>query len=228
MIDSKLVNVYVQVRTIKGNRYLDVAGEIMNRFEEEFPTQVIQADNLGGTTLSMIKPDGPLRHVRVTTQVVWLHFETPDTNQFVVDHTTRIVDSISDKIGVTHYGRVGVRTQHIAFDDDPGALIQRARRYFFSPALDAIFQATEHRADDGLDTFQLIYPVRVGDMSVNFQAGSAEQAPDNRETFLPRRGVLLDTDMFREGQATRGEVRSFLRTAMAWVEGPVSRMIGEL
>jgi hypothetical protein len=223
-MDSKRVNVFVQVNTIKGNRYLDDCGKIMNAFDEEFPTKGVQADNFSSNTLVMVNAEARLRQVKVTTQVIWLYFDTPDTNQYVIDHSTRVIEGICDTIGVTQFNRIAVRSQYIIFDSDFRSLVRRARTWSFSPALATAMGSSERLGDDS-EGFQLIYPVISGDMVVNFQLGAAQMEEESREPPLPKEGLLLDSDVYRNGRFSLAEFRRFARVATSWPGEKTSAII---
>ncbi len=228
MANTKLVNVFVQANTIKGYRYLDDCGKIMLAFDEQFPIKGIQGDNLSGQTLSMTNSESPIRQVRVTTQVVWVHFESPDTLQFVIDQSTGIIEKICQLIDVQRFSRIAIRTQHILSDADLDVLAGKARSYFFQPALNQLLGVTSVTSDEAVNGFQFSFPVQVGDMAVNFQVGTAQLADEGSNTDYPRNGLLLDSDAYRNGEFSLAEFRRFLRGATSWVSKPVTGVVEAL
>ena len=135
----KLADAFVQVTTIKGNRYLDKCGMVMNAFDERFPEKEIQSDNLGTNTLSMVNRESSFRQVRMNVNTIWLSFERPPTPQFSMDQSTTTIQEICGIIDVTHFSRIALRTQHIVYEQDAIALFVRARRALIGDRLNTHF-----------------------------------------------------------------------------------------
>src|SRR3712207_5470602 len=96
-----LFNSYVQVNTIRGNRYLDDAGKIMNFYDDDFPEKEVGLEGL-----NMKNKESKLRTVQVTTDRIWVHVHQPDTLTYAMDNSFKVVEQISDIIGVTSFKRV--------------------------------------------------------------------------------------------------------------------------
>lgn len=105
--DFILGDLFFQVNTWRGYRYLDLAGVVMNAFEDRFKTMEV-----GVAGLSMADPVDPgdfIREIRVTSEQIWTHIR-PRTPWTTVRHELPVViDRIARTIEVQGYRRKGLR-----------------------------------------------------------------------------------------------------------------------
>ncbi len=103
-----LYSTYLQVNTVRGYRYLDDCGKIINKYDREFPNKTWQ---LQGLALS--NPDATLRAINVTVDRIWVQFERPDTLTYAADNGARVIEEICEMLEVNLFSRFGLRAQYL-------------------------------------------------------------------------------------------------------------------
>jgi len=206
MPDPVLVQAFCQVDTIKGNRYLDDAGKIMNEYDADFPEKRVGLDGL-----NMINKDSPISQINVTVNRVWVSFTRPDTLQYVQDHARRIITRICELIVVTDATRFGLRTEHLVLIPDDLLLVRETARNLLHAdllptrlnSLTSFESVIEVEHSQFLTTSTRIHPARRLD----------NVSDDDR---FPPFGIMLDTDSFRKDQSVPlTDLRKFLRAAVS-------------
>ena len=90
-----LTDSYFQANTIKGHRYLDDAGKIMNRWDSEFPNK-----DVGLQGLSMRNPDALMRELRVDNRTIWIRFSFADRLRQITELSINITTEICEILEV--------------------------------------------------------------------------------------------------------------------------------
>lgn len=204
MPEPILFKVFCQANTIKGWRYLDDAGRIMNLYADQFPDL-----SVGLRGLVMKNPTAVVEEARVSGNDIWIGFARPATTQLVQDHAWRYVTTVSDIIDVTSYSRVGVRFQYLREVASVAKAMPRLAAVVLGPALTSLGESPgsvegkiEVTGPDGLDARVSVTFVRAADPTA--------------DPALPSEGLMLDADISRTSTMTRVEVRRTLQAALAW------------
>jgi hypothetical protein len=215
----RLISAQVQVNTIRGNRYLDDAGKIMNLYDSAFPEKRVGLDGL-----HMVNRDAKLSEMRVTIDRIWLGFTEADTLQYVIDHAARVTDEVAKIIEVTEASRFGIRLEHLNPADDAEAAVHRLAKAIYTDAL---------RPDTWeISSLEAMVEVRVAKVNVIIRVRPVRRDPRVEERSLPEFGIMIDTDIFRQGNPlSLSELRKFLREATQWATSSLpqmaSRVIGD-
>lgn len=208
MSDFFIPNVYCQVNTIRGNRYLDDAGKIMNLYEEQFSSM-----NVGVDGLVMSSKGEKFRQAKVTTDSIWTSFRSPDTLQYVYDHGLRFIKAVADIIEVSHASRFGLRVESVMPAEKTADIMEPVLSNVFSEGLlkrhsgePVAYEVFIERKMEGLTVALRIKPVeRVG-----------EPKP---EDDAPERGLMFDADIHRDGGSLPiDDLRKFFRNADQWLK----------
>lgn len=185
MPEAELVKAFCQVNTVKGYRYLDAAGEIMNAYDDQFDELQVGLDGL-----TMRRSGAVIDEAKVSTSQVWISFTGPDTVQYVVDQATRFVRFVTETLGVTACSRYGFRTQH---------LLPFAATDFPEAATKVIHYGLADRIPGRIDQFELHLDVDAQkDSGTKVRIGSAVRG-EGMDPRFPKAGVLLDFDIWRKG-----------------------------
>lgn len=206
MPDPILFKVFVQANTIKGWRYLDDAGRIMNEFADQFDDM-----NVGLQGLVMKSPGAVVDEARVSPRDMWIGFAKPATVQYVQDQANRFIASVSDIIGVESYSRMGVRFQYIREVADLASALPHLATSVLGPELLNIGQSV--KAFDG--TIEVAVP---GDLHARVQITPVRTVDPTADPALPAQGLMVDADVSRSATMNRTEARRVLQAAVAWAE----------
>jgi len=101
---------FIQVNTIKGFKYIDKAGEIVNRYVvDEIPPQF----SMGLHGLIIEKPKEKIEELKVSPQVIWMKFQEPDSLDMIADIYSKESLEILKILGVDKVSRIGWRNYFI-------------------------------------------------------------------------------------------------------------------
>jgi len=202
-----LVNAYCQVDILKGFRYLDDAGKIMNKYDDDFPEKTVGVEGL-----HMVNKGGVLNELRVSPQRIWLRFAKPDTLQYVLDHAWPLIRDVAAIIDVVEARRFGLRLEHLYPVSDAEAATRTAAGTIFA---DALLGAGAEPS-----SFEAIVETKAKDLEVVLRVRPVQRAIKPRETdTLPDFGIMFDADICWGGEAAPvADVRKFLGACGKWVK----------
>lgn len=205
-----LYSTYLQVNTVRGYRYLDDCGKILNKYDKEFPNKNWQ---LQGLALS--NPVAPLRGLNVTVDRIWLQFERPDTLTYAVDNGSRIVEEVCEILAVDTFSRFGLRVQYLHGASDLPEVIRRSQQAVFSDALMRLL--SESDAGDE-STFEVMLRLKHADLPVDFRVSPVKRTGELGEPGdLPALAMMTDADLHWEGELGLSDFHRFLRSAQGWI-----------
>lgn len=210
-----LTDTFFQATTIKGHRYLDDAGKIMNRWDSEFPNKEV-----GLTGLLMRNPDAMLRELRVDTRTIWIHFGFIDTLKQITDLSINITTEICDILEVKQFSRLGLRIQFI-YDmrETAGANSQITSRIFV-PALQDIMKGRQPQ-----DSFEFVMNTGTQRNPVTLRVATVEKKPEAKApSGFPEQGLLVDVDIFQKETKYLDDLKRFMRFAVSWVDKELPRI----
>ncbi len=109
---GKLVNPesFIQINTIKGFKYVDKAGEIVNYYHSHNTPPVFNM-NLDGLVIQ--KPRKNIELLKVTSQSIWMKFLDPDSLDLCISLFVKEIEHILSILQVEKISRVGWRNYFI-------------------------------------------------------------------------------------------------------------------
>jgi hypothetical protein len=202
-----LVNVFCQVDILKGFRYLDDAGKIMNKYDDDFPEKRVSPEGL-----HMINKGAVLSEVRVSPEQIWLGFAKPDSLQYVLDHAWPLVRDVAAIIEVVEARRFGLRLEHLCPVSDAEAATRSAARTIFA---DVLLPASAEPS-----FFEAMVETKAEDLEIALRVRPVRRVIKPREPdTLPDFAMMFDADIHRGGEALPvADVRKFLRACGSWVK----------
>ena len=210
-----LADSFFQANTIKGHRYLDDAGKIMNRWDSEFPTKDV---GLGG--LLMTNPNAMLRELRVDNRTIWIHLYFPETISQIIDLSVNITEEICEIIDVKQFSRLGLRLNFIHDLGDSGNMLDSVGSNIFSSQ--CLELAKTFGTSGGFD-FALALTTK--DILITLHVAAIKKRREAKlDKDLPESGVLVDADIFREGTSYLDDMKRFSRLAKDWVDSELPKM----
>lgn len=207
MADPVLVKAFVQVNTVKGWRYLDDAGRMMNHFADQFPEMKV-----GLNGLQLRAPDATLDDARVTAQDIWVSFTRPATTQLIGDQAWNFVRAVAEFLDVTSASRLGLRMQYLLPVAPTTDLVTRVASVVLGAA---VLDLARERHSFGVEMQFSIDAAHMATLRVE-----PVQVVDRATltSSIPGEGLMFDGDVSRTGSFAITEARQFLRTASAWCD----------
>jgi hypothetical protein len=205
-----LANSYIQVDTIKGNRYLDDAGKIMNEWDDIFPSKEV-----GLQGLKMANTNSDIRELHASTERIWVHIELPSNIQYAVATGQPFIKRSADIIQVKEFKRMGLRAQYVVPWDQSEASTLRLTATLFNPALTK--QLTDANLSIRAISSQFSFVLEA--FSANLQISYVDRSPSAKNAEqLPEKGLMFDWDLFRaDGKFTADDLRKFLANGQRWL-----------
>lgn len=110
--EIKNVDSFIQIDLVKGYKYVDKAGEIVNVFatEDHNPTSQIGMD---GVVFN--NPTNEITEFKVSSQIIWAHFSKPGSLEIVERNFNSRALTISEILSVKTYKRIGWRNVFIYY-----------------------------------------------------------------------------------------------------------------
>ena len=211
MGDLVLVRAFCQLDFIRGNRYIDDAGKIMNEFDGDFPEKQV-----GVRGLSMTNKDEVLSEVGVSVERVWARFEKPDTLQYVFDQSWKVFKRVCEIIDVTEAKRFGLRLEHLYPLHMEGDALANAIRGTATKALGAALVPTNL---GDISSFEATLDSTWRDLGVRLRVTPVRRlveppTPDG----LPAHAIMFDADIHREDAPLPVlDIRKVFREGAQWV-----------
>ncbi len=208
----QLRKAFVQANTIKGYRYLDLSGVVLNKIGERYNQGGIDPD---GCLLTDPKDSKDPRSIRFTANRIWLHYEPIESLAHVIDTAPEWIESIAKEFLVTRFSRLGLRVEYFA----PCADIVRASAELSKKISGDIFQSAISEVGDR-DDADVEYRVRVplDNLTVGIRVATQKIArPPQTALDYPSDGLVFDMDIYRKRKPPdgipRAETRGFLKAA---------------
>ena len=194
---------FLQINTVKGFKYVDKAGEIVNAFHKgETPPQF----TMGLDGLVLEQPIDKLDTLKITPQVIW----TKTTQVDSLDMVSRLFSTESKKIlsilEITEISRIGWRNYFIY--EFPS---KEDQEVFFKKLVPV----------DGLQPVSISFKV---DTSTLFQANLTIQ-PVIKENEAGATGVLFDVDIFQNKEIDTEHIQSTLDSFRTYIQDSENGLI---
>lgn len=169
---------FIQLNTIKGFKYIDRAGEIVNVYHKNNMTPQFQ---MGPNGLVIEQPKEKIEQLKVTAQVVWAKFSKIDSLDSISNLFTKESEAILKILEVDKISRIGWRNYFI---------------YEFT---------NEEEQDKYLKKFTVIKGTKPTMVRLEIETGKDFSANlmlqpviKNDEEKTP--GILFDVDIFQKGE----------------------------
>lgn len=211
-----LVDAYFQADTVRGYRYLDDAGKIMNRWDSQFPEK-----SVGLEGLTMANKSAVMRQLRVDTRTIWLNLHSPDNLQQVQNLAYEVTSEISDTIGVDQFRRVGLRLQYVYgvrnTDIATAPLVRNLLAEEWLRDIDSTFWTAK--------AFEFMVPLPAEGINVNLRVALVRRNPIAQAgEKIPVQGIMIDLDLFRSEVTDLRDLKGILRKAAGWADGEFPRI----
>jgi hypothetical protein len=145
---------------------------------------------------------------------IWLHFELPDTLTCALDIARNTIEDISRTIDVNMFGRIGMRLQYLYSMDGVEDFIGISEQKLFSIEVLNVPRDQGGAEDSG---FEFMVKLRNGDSSINLRIQPVRRASEsNIADRLPEVALMIDPDIYREGEISIADFRRFLGQSGEW------------
>lgn len=184
---------FLQMNLIKGFKYIDKAGELVNNYTGDKPLQFEM--NLDGLVIE--KPKSGIDQIKISPHQLWMKILSPGSLDQPVDTFIHEAEKTLGILGVNKISRIGWRN------------------YF------AIDLANDQERSDLFNRLLILKNTDLTQIKIDVKAmGIAaavfiNQVHKKDEAKTP--GVLFDVDVFQEGEATIQEAAKSLRKFRAYL-----------
>lgn len=210
MSPDLLVEAFFQASTVKGHRYLDDAGKIMNRWDAHFPEKSVGLDGL-----IMANADSVFRGLRVDTRTIWIHCSLPDSLNRVVSLAHDTTAEIAKIIEVDQFRRIGLRLQYVyGVQNLENAAQQMAENLFSTSWCNMTDPSFLSRSG-----FEFMVPLGTEELAANLRVGVVKRDPKVKvKEKIPETGIMIDLDIIRSQITDIRDLKGILGKAKSLVE----------
>ncbi len=186
-----LHNVFVQANTIRGYRYLDLSGVVLNRIAKNYVRYAIEPS---GCVLIEPNDSHVPYSVRFSSERIWLQYRDIESLNHVVDTAPEWIRSIAQDVQVNRFSRLGFRSVYFIpsndWVNDTSALAQLMTGEILR---DKITQTVD------AETLRFEYGLRIpsGNLYIHIRINAVGPIGDEGgETGYPSAGIVFDLDIF--------------------------------
>lgn len=207
-----LHQVFVQANTIKGYRYLDLSGVVLNRISNLYEEFGIDP---GGCLLQYPKDAKNPYAIRFSPDRIWLHYVPIESLAYVVDTAPEWISSIAKDIEVSRFSRLGLRSEFFL----PCTNIAKASTFLTKRVSSEIIASRVNQIEDRLDVAtECHFRLRVANFITAIRLRIVKII---REPTTPRDydsdGLIFDVDVYLRKNPPedilRGQTRNILTSA---------------
>lgn len=179
---------FIQINTIKGFKYIDKAGEVVNKYHHKETAPVF---SMGLNGLVIQTPKEKISELKITPQIIWMKFTEIDSLDMVLNLFNTESKSILEILDIDTVSRVGWRNYFIhEFNNQ-----ESQEKYFKN--LTKFKNGSLAIARFDIDTKK--------DFKANLMI---QPVIKNDENKTP--GVLFDIDIFQTGKITNADISKVL------------------
>lgn len=210
MPSDLLVDAFFQADTIRGYRYLDDAGKIMNRWDSFFPEK-----SVGLEGLTMTNKGAVMRQLRVDARTIWLHLHIPDNIQQVESLVHDTATGVSEIIAVEQFRRIGLRLQFVYGVQSADAAIPFVVQNLYGVQWlrknDLLFWKNKG--------FEFMVPLPADGISVNLRVSLVRRDPKTPvRKNIPIEAIMIDLDLFRHEVTDIRDLKGILGKVLIWLD----------
>lgn len=110
ILKLNFIESFLQINYLKGFKYIDKAGELVNYFYEDKKEPPFEM-NLGGLTI--LKPKNKAEEIRITPKSFWAHFINPNSFEEVEDFFKKETEGIVKILEIKEITRIGWRNYFV-------------------------------------------------------------------------------------------------------------------
>ncbi len=180
---------FIQINTIKGFKYVDKAGEIVNAYHKNNSAPKFQ---MGLNGLIIEQPKDKIDELKVTAQVIWAKFSEADSLDSIATLFAKESEGILKILEVEKISRIGWRN------------------YFVHEFL------SKEKQDDYLKKFTVIENTKPTIMKLEIKTGKDFNAnlmlqPVIKNDENKTSGILFDIDIFQNGEFEPKDISKLLK-----------------
>lgn len=191
---------FFQVNTIKGFKYLDRAGEIVNNYHSDDNKPPTFEMNLSGLVIK--KPLNKISELKVTPNVIWLKFDNPSTLESIIHIFEKEFDYLITTLEIEVVERVGWRN-YFTYEFE-----SKAKQNSFFKKMNSV---------DGFTLSNLQLQSESQDLFTNLNIKPLVKENSKEETLsFP---VLFDIDTYIKGTFTKEEVKAKILKFSDYLKG---------
>ena len=234
--DLILAGAFFQAETLKGYRYLDTAGQIMNDLDDRFEQMTVSVEGL--TATRPVDPLDHLRAVRVSPERIWLQYGPRTGWTELRQEASALVERLATAMRIKGYSRQGLRTQLLYPVDDLDEVVRRfAGRVHNADivrwdVLGEVFLAgVSVRIRSGnLKASVTVRPVRRLDAPIRGRAVGEDEllVPSAEDAPLPDTGLLFDADIYDDRQTPTIQVKPLINHAFEMLRDRLTPFAGRV
>lgn len=102
---------FLQLNTIRGYGYIDLAGRIVNEYHTKDNTPPEFTMSLQGLLIRNPKPK--VDELKITPNSIWIHFSKPDSLSLILDNTIPEFKKVANILNIQELRRIGWRNYFI-------------------------------------------------------------------------------------------------------------------
>lgn len=180
---------FIQVNTIKGFKYIDKAGEIVNKYHIKNTAPQFM---MGLEGLVIKQPKDKIDQLKITSETIWMKFTKIDSLDMILNLFVQETGQILSILEVDKISRVGWRN-HFIFES-----VNKKKQQEYFERLSTI---------KGTKFFFGMLDVAI---NKNFKANlTLQPVVKNDENKTP--GVLFDIDVFKTGEIKSDDILKILK-----------------
>lgn len=175
LLKLNFVESFLQVNYLRGYKYIDKAGEIVNHFYIDNKEPIFEMALSG---LSILKPRNKAEEIRITSKSFWAHFVNPGSFEEVEDFFVKEMRTVATVLDLKDITRIGWRHYFV---------------YDFS---------TEKDAEDVIKKFSPINKLELKEIFSEYECGGIpisvrlKKVSKNNNVKTP--GILIDVDFYKK------------------------------
>jgi len=181
---------FIQINTIKGFKYVDKAGEIVNAYHKKNSAPQFSM-NLNGLVIQ--EPKDKIEQLKITAQAVWAKFAEPDSLDMISTLFSKEAETVLKILEVEKISRIGWRN------------------YFVYEFADQVKQ------DEYLKKFTVIKETKPSVIRLEVKTGKDFSAnlviqPVVKNDEAKTLGILFDVDISQTGEIGTGDISATLKS----------------
>lgn len=180
---------FMQINTTKGFKYIDRAGEIVNRYcrDDNTPPQF----NMSLKELHIIKPVLKINDLKITPQYIWAHFIEIDTLDSISNIFLREAKDILQVLDVKQINRIGWRNYFVCEFKDEEEQKQYLSKFNVLDCFQVVDMRFKIKTDGKFNANLGIQPVTKNDTTKTF-------------------GILFDIDLYKNQNFSQENIDEIL------------------
>jgi len=186
---------FMQINTVKGFKYIDKAGEIVNQYHQDNIVPNFEM-NLNGLVIR--EPKNKIQELKITSQMIWAKFNEIDSLDMIENLFFGESKAILEILEVEQISRIGWRN-HFVFE-----FTDKKEQETYFKNLTSFNEGVLSIVRFEIDTKK--------DFSLNLIIQSVVKNDENQTP-----GVLFDVDIFQKGPIKINDIQKTLKSFMDYL-----------